>query len=139
MGLSSDIYGGHIFWDAESVMLPALLVQHPDYAKSIIDYRFKRLGQAKKERPNARVRGGGVSLGKRSTGAEMAPAEFAQERHITADVGWAAWQYYLWTGDKTYLKTEGWPVLSATAAYWVSQGRTRRGRQMAYQQSAVPR
>ncbi len=121
MGLSSDIYGGHIFWDAEVWMMPALIVQHPDYAKSIIDYRFKTLGQAKK---NARLHGfAGAEYPWESaeTGAEMAPAEFAQERHITADVGWAAWQYYLWTGDKAYLVKEGWPVLSATAAYWVSR------------------
>jgi len=121
MGLSSDIYGGHIFWDAEVWMMPTLIVQHPDYAKSIIDYRFKTLGQAKK---NARLHGfAGAEYAWESadTGAEMAPTEFAQERHITADVGWAAWQYYLWTGDKAYLAKEGWPVLSATAAYWVSR------------------
>ncbi len=33
MGLSSNIYGGHIFWDAEICMMPALIVQHPDYAR----------------------------------------------------------------------------------------------------------
>lgn len=121
MGLSSDIYGGHIFWDAEVWMLPALLVQHPEYAKSIIDYRFKLLGQAKKNAKAHGFAGAEYPWESADTGAEMAPAEFAQERHITADVGWAAWQYYLWTGDKSYLKTEGWPVLSATAAYWVSR------------------
>ncbi len=121
MGLSSDIYGGHIFWDAEVWMMPALIVQHPDYAKSIIDYRFKLLGQAKKNAKAHGFAGAEYPWESADTGAEMAPAEFAQERHITADVGWAAWQYYLWTGDKNYLKTEGGPVLSATAAYWVSR------------------
>ena len=121
MGLSSDIYGGHIFWDAEVWMMPALIVQHPDYAKSIIDYRFKLLGQAKKNAKMHGFAGAEYPWESADTGAEMAPAEFAQERHITADVGWAAWQYFLWTGDKAYLAQEGWPVLSATAAYWVSR------------------
>ncbi len=121
MGLSSDIYGGHIFWDAEVWMLPALLVQHPDYAKSIIDYRFKLLGQAKRNAQAHGFSGAEYPWESADTGAEMAPAEFAQERHITADVGWAAWQYFLWTGDKAYLAKEGWQVLSATAAYWVSR------------------
>ena len=121
MGLSSDLYGGHIFWDAEVWMMPALIVQHPDYAKSIIDYRYKTLGQAKKNAKQHGFVGAEYPWESASTGAEMAPAEFAQERHITADVGWAAWQYYLWTGDKSYLAKEGWPVLSATAAYWVSR------------------
>jgi trehalose/maltose hydrolase-like predicted phosphorylase len=121
MGLSSSLYGGHIFWDAEVWMLPALIVQHPDYAKSIVEYRFKTLAQAKKNAIAHGFAGAEYAWESADTGAEMAPAEFAKERHITADVGWAAWQYYLWTGDKTYLKNEGWPVLSATAQYWVSR------------------
>lgn len=121
MGLSSNIYGGHIFWDAEAWMMPALIVQHPDYAKSIIDYRFKTLGQAKKNAKAHGFSGAEYAWESADTGAEMAPAEFAQERHITADVGWAAWQYYLWTGDRAYLAKEGWPVLSATAAYWAAR------------------
>ena len=51
----------------------------------------------------------------------MAPAEFARERHITADVAFAVWNYYLWTGDLRYLQREGWPLLKQTADYWVSR------------------
>ena len=120
-GLSSNLYGGHIFWDAEVWMLPALIVQRPDYAKSIIDYRFKRLGQAKKSAQSHGFAGAEYPWESADTGAEMVGGEFARERHITADVGWAAWQYYLWTDDKTYLKSEGWPILQATAQYWVSR------------------
>lgn len=120
-GLSSNLYGGHIFWDAEVWMMPALIVQHPDYAKSIIDYRFKTLGQAKKNAKMHRFAGAEYAWESADTGAEMVGPEFAKERHITADVGWAAWQYYLWTGDKAYLTKEGWPILQATAAYWVSR------------------
>ena len=121
MGLSSNIYGGHIFWDAEVWMMPALIVQHPDYAKSIVDYRFKTLAQAKKNAKAHSFAGAEYPWESADTGAEMAPAEFAKERHITADVGWAAWQYYLWTGDKAYLAKEGWPILQATAQYWVAR------------------
>ena len=120
-GLSSNLYGGHIFWDADVWMLPALLVQHPDYAKSIVDYRFKTLGQARKNAQAHGFAGAEYAWESADTGAEMAPVEFARERHITADVGWAAWQYYLWTGDTGYLRREGWPILSATAQYWVSR------------------
>jgi len=121
MGLSSNLYGGHIFWDAEVWMMPALIVQHPDYAKSIIAYRFKTLGQAKKNASGHGFAGAEYPWESADTGAEMVGGEFSKERHITADVGWAAWQYYLWTGDKAYLKGEGWPVLQATAQYWVSR------------------
>ncbi len=121
LGLSSGVYSGHIFWDAEVWMLPALLVQHPDYAKSIVDYRFKLLPQAKKNAKAHGFAGAEYPWESADTGAEVAPAEFAQERHITADVAFAAWQYYLWTGDKTFLQKEGWPLLQATAQYWVSR------------------
>lgn len=121
MGLSSDAYGGHIFWDAEVWMLPALIVQHPEYAKPIVDYRFKRLAQAKKNAKTHGFQGAEYPWESADTGQEVAPAEFAKERHITADVGFAAWQYFLWAGDKIYLAKEGWPLLQATAQYWSSR------------------
>ena len=121
MGLSSDIYGGHIFWDAEVWMMPALLVQHPEYAKSVVDYRFKTLGQAKRNAAAHGFHGAEYPWESADTGKEMAPAGFDRERHITADVGWAAWQFYLWTGDKAYLTKEGGPILTACADYWVSR------------------
>jgi trehalose/maltose hydrolase-like predicted phosphorylase len=121
MGLSSGGYNGHIFWDADVWMLPALLVQYPEYARSIVDYRFKTLGQARK---NARLhgfQGAEYPWESAATGEEVAPAEFARERHVTADVAFAAWQVYLWTGDRTFLVREGWPILQATANYWASR------------------
>ncbi len=89
--------------------------------ESIIDYRFKTLGQAKKNAAAHGYQGAEYAWESADTGKEMVGAEFAKERHITADVGWAAWQYYLWTGDKSYLKNEGWPILQAYADYWLSR------------------
>lgn len=120
-GLSSNLYGGHIFWDADVWMLPALIVQHPEYAKPIVDYRFKILGQAKKNAKMHGFAGAEYAWESADTGVELVGPEFARERHVTADAGWAAWQYYLWTGDKQYLANEGWPLLQATAAYWASR------------------
>ncbi|MEO7715119.1 MAG: glycosyl hydrolase family 65 protein [Capsulimonas sp.] len=121
MGLSSAVYKGHIFWDAEIWMFPALIAQHPEYAKSILDYRFARLGQARKNAAKHKFAGAEYPWESAETGEEVAPEEFAKERHITADVAYAAWQYYLWTGDKKYLREEGWPMIQATAQYWASR------------------
>jgi len=120
-GLSSSGYNGHVFWDAEVWMLPALIVQHPAEARGIIDYRFKRLAQAKTNAHLHGFAGAEYPWESADTGVEVAPAYMQPERHITADVGWAAWQYYLWTGDKAYLVSEGWPILQSTANYWVSR------------------
>ena len=47
MGLSGLGYNGHVFWDTELWMFPAILVLHPEMAKSMVEYRFQRLKQAK--------------------------------------------------------------------------------------------
>src|SRR5438552_11684353 len=43
MGLSGLGYNGHVFWDAELWMFPAILMMHPEMAKSMVEYRFQRL------------------------------------------------------------------------------------------------
>ena len=47
MGLSGLGYNGHVFWDTELWMYPALLVMQPELAKSMMEYRFQRLEAAK--------------------------------------------------------------------------------------------
>jgi trehalose/maltose hydrolase-like predicted phosphorylase len=48
MGLSGLGYNGHVFWDTDLWMFPAVLVLHPEIAKSMIEYRFQRLEAAKR-------------------------------------------------------------------------------------------
>ncbi len=121
MGYSSGVYDGHIFWDAEIWMFPALIAQHPDIAKGIIDYRFKHLAQAEALAKQHGFKGAEYPWESADTGLEQAPEEFSHERHITADISYAAWNYYIWTGDKQYLSTEAWPILQANAEYWASR------------------
>ncbi len=121
--LSSDFYKGHIFWDADVWIFPALLAQHPQLARNILDYRFKMLAAAK---ANARAEGyAGADFPWESakTGKETAPGGFSEGRHVTAGVGWAHWQYYLATGDKNWLEKRGWPVISAVADFFASRAK----------------
>lgn len=46
-GLTSDSYGGLVFWDAEIWMQPGLAASHPQAVKQIANYRVERYGQAK--------------------------------------------------------------------------------------------
>ena len=48
MALSSDVYNGHVFWDADIWVFPALMLTDPDLAREISDYRMDRAGQAAK-------------------------------------------------------------------------------------------
>jgi trehalose/maltose hydrolase-like predicted phosphorylase len=47
MGLSGLGYNGHVFWDMDLWMYPAILVLNPKLAKSLIEYRYDRLEAAK--------------------------------------------------------------------------------------------
>lgn len=121
-GLSSDGYNGHVFWDAETWMYPALLSTHPDIAVGVDAYRQERLAAAKQYAVASGRAGARVPWESALTGSEQAPPPWGtNEQHITADVVLAQWQYYEATGDKQWLKTKGWPVIEAGADFWVSR------------------
>lgn len=46
-GLSDARYNGHVFWDADVWIMPALLFVDPERARSIVEYRLARLGGAR--------------------------------------------------------------------------------------------
>ncbi len=126
-GLSSNGYNGHIFWDADTWMYPALLAQHPALASEMNAYRFRRLGPAEQHAATTGYRGARFPWESAVDGTEQIPppasvfTEGLYEQHITADVAMAQWQYYLATGDRSWLAARGWPVLSGAAAFWASR------------------
>ena len=124
MGLSGLGYNGHIFWDADLWMFPALLVLHPEMGKSMIEYRYERLDVAKKNAFAHGYRGAMYPWESAASGVEETPVWALSgpfEHHITACVGLAAWNYYCVTQDKDWLREKGWPILSATADFWASR------------------
>ena len=124
MGLSGLGYNGHVFWDADLWMYPALLVLHPEMAKSMMEYRFERLDAAKRNAFNHGFKGAMFPWESAGTGVEETPVWALSgpfEHHITACVGLAAWNYYCVTQDKEWLKEKGWPLLKETADFWASR------------------
>lgn len=124
MGLSGLGYNGHVFWDTELWMYPALLVLHPEMAKSMVEYRFQRLGAAQKNAFNHGYKGAMFPWESAGTGVEETPVWALSgpfEHHITACVGMAAWNYYCVTQDKDWLREKGWPILKETADFWASR------------------
>jgi trehalose/maltose hydrolase-like predicted phosphorylase len=123
MGLSSQGYNGHIFWDSELWMYPTLLALQPDMAKSCLDYRSDRLEKAKQKATIYGYKGAMYPWESDDTGEEATPTWALTgifEQHITADVSIAFWNYYTYTQDKSWLKKE-WNVLKETADFWVSR------------------
>ena len=124
MGLSGLGYNGHVFWDADLWMYPALLLLHPEMAKSMMEYRFERLEAAKRNAFNHGYKGAMFPWESAGTGVEETPVWALSgpfEHHITACVGLAAWNYYCVTQDKEWLKEKGWPLLKGTADFWASR------------------
>jgi trehalose/maltose hydrolase-like predicted phosphorylase len=124
MGLSGLGYNGHVFWDTDLWMFPALLVLHPEIAKSMVEYRFRRLEPARRNAFAHGYRGAMYPWESADSGVEETPVWALSgpfEHHISADVALAAWQYYCVTQDKAWLREKGWPILSATADFWASR------------------
>ena len=124
MGLSGLGYNGHVFWDTELWMYPALLVMQPEMARSMIEYRFRRLDAARRNAFSKGFKGAMFPWESAETGVEETPVWALSgtfEQHITACVAIATWNYYCVTQDTVWLREKGWPILSATADFWASR------------------
>ncbi|CAN5694954.1 hypothetical protein BH11ARM2_BH11ARM2_33440 [soil metagenome] len=103
MGFSSDVYNGHVFWDADIWVFPALALLEPDRAAAIPRYRLIRLAQARTnylDWVKAGRKTGSLPLGavpantdgvkfpweSSVTGRETTPTSSRFEDHITGDV-----------------------------------------------------
>ena len=130
-GLSDpDAYEGHCFWDTESFMFMTPLFCAPRIARSILDYRFKRLDAAEN---NARINGYlGIQFPWQSgqTGDEVTVpwASQASEQHINLDVALAFDGFARVHGDETYIKEQVWPVIRGVCEWIESRvEKTERG------------
>ncbi|MHA4808499.1 glycoside hydrolase family 65 protein [Flavitalea flava] len=124
MGLSGLGYNGHSFWDTEIWMFPALLLLQPKIAASLMEYRFRRLPEARSNAYAHGYKGAMFPWESAASGNEETPVWALSgpfEHHITADIAIAAWSYYCVTQDKTWLKEKGYPLLKETADFWASR------------------
>jgi trehalose/maltose hydrolase-like predicted phosphorylase len=134
-GLSGPGYRGHVFWDADVFVLPALVSMDPPAAKAMLRYRLRRLPAAQATaraagRSGARFPWESAASGEDVTptsghlGGQMVPILTGRlEEHVTAGVAWAAARYADWLGDRRFLAGPGRPLLVETARYWASRCR----------------
>lgn len=124
MGLSGLGYNGHVFWDTEIFMMPPLMLLQPDMARSMLEYRFKLLDEARRNAASYGFAGAMFPWESSATGAEDCPATSLSgtfQHHVTADVAIGCWNFYLATQDRDWLVNRGWHILKATAEYWASR------------------
>ncbi|HET7931078.1 MAG TPA: glycoside hydrolase family 65 protein [Rhodanobacteraceae bacterium] len=118
-------YAGHVFWDADSWVFPALLLLHPERAKSIVMFRHRTMQGARERAKQFGVEGLMYPWeSDPQKGIDVTP-HFAygvyREVHVNADIAIAQWQYWLATGDRAWLKQYGWPVIEGIAEFWTSR------------------
>lgn len=138
-GLTGHGYGGHVFWDTETLLLPYYAATWPEAAKALLCYRGRTLDAARAKAERLGYRGALYAWESADTGAESTPHETLapdrrvqrilcgeQEHHISADVALGVWRYWQWTGDEAFMMDHGAEILLETARFWSSRARLER-------------
>ncbi|KPL14796.1 MAG: trehalase [Bacteroides sp. SM23_62] len=136
-GLSGEGYKGHSFWDSEIFILPFFTFSLPEIARSLLEYRYHSLKGARKKAKDNGYKGamypwesawlddGEVTpaWGEADivTGKAQKILTGHIEIHITADIAYAVWQYYMVTGDEAFMKRSGYEILFDTGIFWGSR------------------
>ena len=132
-GLSGTGYAGHVFWDADVFVLPALATICPAAARAMLEYRIRRLPQARAAALACGRAGARFPWESARDGIEVTPTSMLLgdemiavrtgelEEHIGADVAWAADHYAAWTGDHELAAGPGRAMIVETARYWASR------------------
>ncbi len=134
--LTGPAYKGHVFWDTEIFMLPFYTLTDPSAARALLMYRYHTLGAAREKARRLGWRGALYAWESTDTGVETTPPYVLapdgellhilcgeQEQHISADVAYAVWQYWHWSGDDTFFIGAGAEIILETARFWASRVR----------------
>ena len=136
-GLTGEAYGGHVFWDADVFVLPALAAIRPGAARAMLEYRIRRLPIARAAAHALGRRGARFPWESAGSGADVTPRQVLgrrgevipirtgqHEEHIVADIAWASDHYASWTGDRAFAEGPGADLIVQGARYWASRVRS---------------
>ncbi|GAB1541121.1 glycoside hydrolase family 65 protein [Scytonema sp. NUACC21] len=132
--LSGFPYSGHIFWDTEIFILPFMTLTQPALARNLLTYRYHTIDGARRKAKEAGYAGAMYAWESAATGDEVTPRWVPSlkgesiriwcgdlEVHISADVAYAVWHYWLHTGDDEWMRDCGAEIVLDTAAFWESR------------------
>jgi trehalose/maltose hydrolase-like predicted phosphorylase len=131
-GLHGEGYRGHVFWD-ELFVLPVLTSRTPEVARSVIDYRWRRLPAARHAAAREGLAGAKFPWQSASDGTEETPKWLYNDRsgrwvkdhshlqvHSGLAVAFNAWQYFQATGNKIWLLQKGAELVIEVARFFRS-------------------
>jgi len=133
-GLTGEGYRGHIFWDTEIYLFPFYVFNFPEIARNMLLYRYKRLDKAREIAKKQGFKGAQFAWESADTGDEETPGwakdldgsivkihTHKLEHHITADIAYAVYKYYLATADEKFMEDYGYEMIFETARFWASR------------------
>jgi alpha,alpha-trehalase len=139
-GLHGEAYRGHIFWD-ELFIFPLLNFQFPALTRTLLNYRFRRLGEARWAAREAGFDGAMFPWQSGSGGREESqtlhlnprsgrwlPDNSRLQRHINLAIAYNTWQYFQVSDDVDFLRFRGAPMLVEIARFWASMATYDRAR-----------
>ncbi|MEJ2050851.1 MAG: glycosyl hydrolase family 65 protein [Calditrichota bacterium] len=131
-GLHGEAYRGHIFWD-ELFIFPFLNLRIPEITRSVLMYRYRRLGEARHTARKAGYQGAMFPWQSGSNGREESqevhlnpesgewiPDETHLQRHVNAAIPYNVWQYYQATNDIEFMSFYGAELILDIAKFWSS-------------------
>ncbi len=141
-GWTGEGYQGHIFWD-ELFIFPTLNFRAPEITRSLLMYRYYRLGEARAAASAAGYKGAMFPWQSGSDGQEQTqqfnlnPRSLRWvrdnsylQRHVGSAIAWNVWQYFQVTHDLEFLQFIGSELILEIARFWASIARfdERKGR-----------
>ena len=131
-GLHGEAYRGHVFWD-ELFVFPLLNFRLPVLTRTLLNYRFRRLPEARVAAAEAGHEGAMYPWQSGSDGREETqtlhlnprsgrwlPDNSQLQRHINIAVAYNVWQYFQVTEDLEFLRFRGAPMLVEIARFFAS-------------------
>jgi beta-phosphoglucomutase family hydrolase len=131
-GWTGEAYEGHIFWD-ELFIFPTLNFRMPEITRSLLMYRYRRLGEARAAASAAGFQGAMFPWQSGSDGQEetqemnlnprsqrWVPDNSYLQRHVGAAIAYNVWQYFQVTHDMEFLQFYGAELILEIARFWAS-------------------
>lgn len=131
-GWTGEAYQGHIFWD-ELFIFPFLNLRTPEITRSLLMYRYRRLGEARHAAAAEGLRGAMFPWQSGSDGQEetqefnlnqlsgrWVPDNSFRQRHVASAISYNVWQYYQVTHDTEFMQFYGTELMLDIALFWSS-------------------
>jgi trehalose/maltose hydrolase-like predicted phosphorylase/beta-phosphoglucomutase-like phosphatase (HAD superfamily) len=131
-GWTGEAYQGHVFWD-ELFIFPFFNYRMPEITRSLLMYRYRRLGEARAAAAAAGYKGAMFPWQSGSDGQEetqalnlnprsqrWVPDNSYLQRHVGSGIAYNVWQYFLVTHDVEFLHSYGAELILDIACFWSS-------------------